>query len=733
MIKPFLGSDSIDEWRPQSTVLRWGGGDTEGEGGSGFTGDSSFDTSGFEGAFNDSGNQSFDTTGFENAFNDNSNNNASVFDTGGVPFADTSNAMFGGFDNGQNFSDNTGGNFFDGGVPNSGGWMGGFGDNFSGIADAFNSPAIAGWGPGDYAAFASPALSGMAGGPYGGPAYGGGPFGPSQGAQSFDESGFMNGGPFGGFQTMNYDGARSANHDFNQGPMIIGPPSNPNMAEDLITLSGRDPYANVSPDFIAQGSPAHFATSFPNMGGHGGANVMIGPPVAGVDPAFQVIDPVTGQITYGTNPGLNTSDPFAAMTQQFGQPQGFPNAAPNAGVYGNQFTVDSKDQSQFQAPQQDSFDSRFGALPGQITGNEGAFEHGNVAPGRGGIFDGPDPATVAYQLAPVASSLPGLDPSSPTNTFGPYGPMEGGGQGGAAFMNGGPFGPAGTFQSPNNEARDTFEARYGGPYPESSQWNSDMYLSDKGDRTEAAGARDNFDSRFGTWVNDPGLDFSRPSSVNPNVDYLDAPDRGSLSNLPTNLERNSDADFNSRFGTWENLNDPNALTYIDPATTTTVGKNVAPEARDSFDARFGGPYQAPSMYDTRDEGQNQNMGRPQNNPTVGEFLGPGRGQSQNMYAPQLAPEVRAAIERGDSRAPLQVTVPGRTASQTPSQGRASTSAFGRPSQSQYDALLSQARTAPTMAGRIQALDSLNGLISARGNPWGRDPDPFIASQLRQGR
>lgn len=63
---------------------------------------------------------------------------------------------------------------------------------------------------------------------------------------------------------------------------------------------------------------------------------------------------------------------------------------------------------------------------------------------------------------------------------------------------------------------------------------------------------------------------------------------------------------------------------------------------------------------------------------------------------------------------------------------------GQVSRGQLDSLLNTARTAPTLQGRVAALDQLNGIISAMKaaglpNPFGRDPDPGINAALRQGR
>ena len=114
-------------------------------------------------------------------------------------------------------------------------------------------------------------------------------------------------------------------------------------------------------------------------------------------------------------------------------------------------------------------------------------------------------------------------------------------------------------------------------------------------------------------------------------------------------------------------------------------------------------------------------------------------------------ETRAPTRTNIERAapPLQVTVPGRTAPPTQTQSRSSAQTQSRSSsqaaqqasrgdRSSLDALLTQARTAPTLAGRIAALDALNGAISAMRaaglpNPYGRDPDPGINAALRMGR
>lgn len=332
---------------------------------------------------------------------------------------------------------------------------------------------------------------------------------------------------------------------------------------------------------------------------------------------------------------------------------------------------------------------------------------------------------------------------------------------------------------------DTFDSRFGGPYPPPAapDYGPDVatnhgpahdYSADVAGLAQGQGypvgqvtnspladipAPDTFDARFGDfpatlgWV--PGEQLAGRAGLAEPTDWAQNP-----------FAADTRDSFDSRFGgPYPEARGPD-WTYYDPNNVTVVPQDV----RDNFDARFGGPYPSSLSYPA-----------PVNNPNA-------RGPEFNLFGnPQVLfdrtfdaktfNDIVPALDMRNNSVPLPVANPldvdartapsGRSNFEAPSRsgrdnvetrggrtdlspdnsreaGRTAqtvTNAIqrGDPNSMAYlNALLQEARTAPTLAGRIAALDALNGIISAmkdagRPNPFGRDPDPNIAAALRQGR
>lgn len=791
MIKSFLF--------PKSRACHWGG-DSSSDSGGGWTGDAGggYNAGDFGGDYGGNFGDAFSGADYSGSFDSGGGFNGGGFDNsdsftgGGVNYGDAgvgfSGFGSGNFGGGFNTSDSAGGfggSF--GGSDNIGGDQGGYSgyaDNSvgsfgpqGGWADALSAdpnagPGIMGymsgmmdapgWGPGDYGAYGG---FGGAYGPGSGP-FGGQPSGNQGGPFSAPEMESNTPGQPGQYGTY-----ALGTPDVNQAT-IHGPAQD--YSQDLSDLSGlgrgdlgATQALGRGPDFNQVFDAVNNST-LGNILGPG--NLGVGFPIGA--PSF-----------FGSG---QEGDPGGRGFAPAGPDPGGPQGTPDFGARGAQSEVGDYRGSQMDYDVQ--------GLPGNKgTAEDQGYYQGfnNFAPQDIGYQYGKDQS----QFAPDLSAQLGLNDigrgitnydlgdilSGPAFGWGPASTL-GGIMGPQTLSGTGPghFGPFADTGKGDLQA-NSFDSRFNGDFSP-SEGNFNMAEAQAHGEQGRAGTL----NLEGGYPISPGaeqyaltagdLRSDSPGLLGGGLGYDlgtefgngRGPQNTSIVSMDRNISANPFMDpnfgypgrdsFDSRFG------GPYApaVAWTSDMTLSDKGDN----SRDSFDSRFGewGPSNPnmvqqgrdqeanllspelmgpPSQFQLSERGpSNQNMGLPNNNPTSDEFYGPGRGENQNIGRPNSYP----SLERGAP--PLQVTVPGRTPSsqQTPSsrggsfQGFQTTQQGGR---SQMDALLAQARTAPTQAARIAALDALNGLISAtygRGpnnsvgrGPYNGDPDPNIAAMLRMGR
>lgn len=682
-MKSFLGADTVDEWRPKSLTCSWGDG---GDSGPGDTGDAGggYNAGDFSG-------------GFDGGVSDGYSSN---FDGGGG-FDGGNQSFGGGFDGGgfqSSGSDNIGGDFsgtygggagdYTGSFGTDGGWQ----DAVSGFQDAgpgmfgymSGDMSAPGWNAGDYGAFGGFGNPGAFGGP-GNPS---GPFGPGDGgALPYAAS------PTGG--ELNGATIHGSANDYSGGLNALargGDPANDLSAQlginDIGQNLGQQQANTLTGNFanVYAGTPGHFNDTFGEFQGYqlgGNPNATVYAPGSMLDNTGVMTDRGLGQDPNDAQQAIDSALGRGHQQQDVGQQ--------------NNYSIEGKDQSRFGDPTPvGDLNSPFFASPGfgfgpmsTLAASQGAYLT-DVGPG---YFSG------------GANTAPNFDAAHNAN----FSPSEG------------------NFNMAEAQAHGE-QGRAGDNY------NPDPGYDHGGGRGPSQVAQqDSFDSRFSFDPSAPitqydvgmtlGRDNAAPFQLNGAEQY--ALTQGDLQHAPPALSGgNIGYDLGTGFaGRGAQMVASDRALSLNPDDNNYPVYDFNPSSRGL------------SFNDLYDAGPSFGRQAANNHPTLAEFLGPGRGLSQDMYAPSR------------SSPSLQVTVPGRTSQETPStrsggpfqgfQSRGDT-------RSQMDALLAASRNPnATQAGRIAALDALNGLISAqygRGpnnsvgrGPYGGDPDPFIAAMLARGR